>query len=79
MPNIRIIGDKPPTLEEAQEIVGGNVQMLLLIDGRQMLVDEDGLAKKKPLNVEATKLVAGLYNGNVVGDVLILSGPAKWR
>ncbi len=72
----RFLRDKPPTLEEAQAAVGGNVQMLTLENGDQMLMDEDGRLKKLPINVSATKR-AKEY-GNVVGSVLILVGPARW-
>jgi len=45
MPRTTFISTKRPTLANAQRIVGGNVQMLTLADGSQMLVDEDGLAR----------------------------------
>lgn len=64
----------PPTLEEAQAIVGGYVEMVMLPEGDQMLVNEDGLMLKLPLNTVAS-MIAGRP---IVGDVVVLSGTAKW-
>lgn len=71
--------ERKPTLEEAQAIVGGYVQLLELPDGSQMLVDEDGIAKEKEVNSVASVMTHGLYRGAILGDVLILSGLACWR
>lgn len=79
MTTITRMTDRRPSLEEAQNIVGGYVQMLYLRDGSQMLVDEDGIAKCKEVNKEASKMTRGIYLGDVLGDVLILSGDARWR
>lgn len=63
-----------PTLQEAQEIVGGYVQMLTLDDGSQMLMDEDGRMKDLPVNDKASLLAGQVIRGNV----LVLQGPALW-
>lgn len=65
---------KAPALEEAQKIVGGYVQMLKL-DGKQMLVDEDGLSKNLKPNHRASE-IAHTY---IVGTAIVLSGKARWK
>jgi hypothetical protein len=77
VPEVKKLSDVPPTLEEAQEFVGGYVQMLTLRDGSQMLINEDGRVKRLPPNVEATILAE--HYGPIVGSVLVLSGSAKWK
>lgn len=83
MPKVTRISDRRPTLEEAQTLVGGYVQLIGLSGGRQMLVDEDGLLKRLPTNPEATAEVVGEgvlvdVQRGIVGDVVILSGAARW-
>ncbi len=79
MPKITRMSDKKPTLEEAQAIVGGYVQLLELPGGSQMLIDEDGITKQREVNEEATLMTHRLYLGSILGDVLILTGDACWR
>ncbi len=74
-PTVTYLYETPPTLEEAQKIVGGYVEMIYLPDGRQMLVDEDGLSKYLARNLLAS-VVAGRP---IVGRALILSDTAKWH
>jgi hypothetical protein len=65
-----------PTLEEAQKLVGGYVE-LVKIPSRpdiQLFVDEDGLMKNLPPNEDATRL-AGIP---IVGPALVLEGEARW-
>ena len=79
MPKTHFRSKEPPSIEEAQKIIGGYVQLVPLPDGTQMLVDEDGLAKELPLNVSASERAASAgYFPHIVGDVLILTGPARW-
>ena len=66
---------EPPTLEEAQAIVGGYVEIVYLPDGSQMLVDEDGISKGLEVNYSAS-MRAGPA---ILGDVLILTGRALWK
>jgi hypothetical protein len=65
-----------PTLEEAQEFVGGYVQLFesRIYPKTQLLVDEDGLCKSLPINPIASR-IAGTF---IVGPALILSGEARW-
>lgn len=64
----------PPSLEEAQRLVGGFVEMITLDDGDQLLVDEDGRIKGLPVNSIATLIAKRL----IVGRALLLCGEARW-
>lgn len=74
MTEITVRHETPPTLEEAQRIVGGYVTLIHLRDGTQMLVDEEGLVKGLPPNIHASRMAGQL----VVGPVLILAAAARW-
>ena len=69
--------DHRPTLDEAQEIVGGWVEMFprsYMIDKKLIIYgNEEGLQRQLPVNKEASKLV---HSTKVVGDILVLEG---WR
>tara|TARA_R110000765_G_C18443949_1_gene547451 strand:+ start:239 stop:460 length:222 start_codon:yes stop_codon:yes gene_type:complete len=71
---ITYIKDKRPSLQEAQAIVGGNVELVIDDGSMQMLVNEEGLLKNLPLNKEAS-LMAGRP---LVGPALVLKGDALW-
>ena len=61
-------------LWELQEIVGGYVEFIHLPNQRIMIVDEDGKAKRKPVNEKATKLLQEAFTNRhqtIVGDVLV--------
>ena len=75
MTKLETIEDKPPSLEYAQEFVGGFVEMLYLSEGRQLLFDEEGLFKKDP---ETNPLASELADRQIVGDALLLRGKAVW-
>ncbi len=67
-----------PTLKEAQEIVGGYIEVIRCnsIPVKKMVVDEDARIKtpQKPINIEASKICnQGI---SILGDVIILEG---WR
>jgi hypothetical protein len=64
-----------PTVEEAQAMVGGYVEVVDLADGGQLLVDEEGLLKNLNTNVVASFL-AGRH---IVGPAVLLRGKAKWN
>jgi len=68
------ITDKRPTLKEAQDIVGGYVEMVIDTDLMQLMVDEEGLLKNLPFNPEASKMA----DRHIVGSALILKGAAMW-
>lgn len=65
--------DEKPTLEKCQEFVGGYIEIIFTSDGRQIIVDEEGRLKGKPINVDATEEA----NRTIVGDAMILSGEAR--
>lgn len=72
--SVTIIKDKSPTLEQAQHIVDGYVELHTMRDGRQMLMNEEALRLGMELNLEASKL----FGASVHGPVVILEGEAKW-
>lgn len=66
-----------PTLEEAQKLVQGYVEMRSFThDGiaAQALFNEDGLLKKMQPNIVASELVGIM----LVGPVVILTGSRRW-
>ena len=69
------IKEQKPTLKEAQELVGGYVAIIDLPDNKQMMVDEDGLLKRKKINEEATAIAGQV----IVGDAVVLSEKARWQ
>lgn len=78
----RVISEKSetPTLEEAQEFVGGYLQMCPIMNAPtkeplQLYADEDGISKKLPVNPNAS-LTAGYP---ILGNCLILKGEACWQ
>lgn len=78
-----VVGDKP-SLEKAQEYVGGYVQAFpVRYEGRMgtMLCDEEGFIKNKPINHRATKIVRQYAESigrgpsqDIVGNVIVLLG-----
>ena len=86
-PKTTYIKDKTPTLEELQEMVGGYIQVVRSADTeKQIIIDEEGKLKGKPINKDATELYVGEAQDDtsaewdydiIVGDVVILSGEAK--
>lgn len=65
---------QPPTLEEAQALVGGPVEQLTLRDGSQLLVHEEGLLLDLAYNPDASAIADRL----IVGNALLLTGTARW-
>ena len=57
-------------LSELQKVVGGYIETVNTIDGRLMIVNDEGKLKGLPFNQEATKLIR--YDV-IVGDVLVCS------
>ena len=69
----KIITASRPSLEEAQEAVGGFIEMIPVEHG-QLLVNEEGLIMSLPLNPTASQ-IAGRP---IVGNALLLKGAAQW-
>jgi hypothetical protein len=61
-------GDKF-TLEEMQAAVGGLIELIILHDGRDMWINEEGLILGLPFNISASTL----YGKAIMGDVLVTS------
>ena len=62
------------TLKELQGLVGGYIECVTLLDGRRMVLNEDGKRLQLPLNEAATHLLhvaGGALDDFVVGDVLL--------
>ena len=82
-PKLVIRRKKSPTLEEAQGFVGGHVELVMLNDGSQMILNENGMTEKLPSNRHATRIAknSGVNMGyrGILGNVLFLRGEAKWK
>ena len=73
---IHVFDTEKPSLERAQELVGGLVEMVRSPTDPdiQVLVNEEGLLKDLPFNEEASEMC----NTGIVGDAIILKGKARW-
>lgn len=73
---IHVFEDRRPSLQEAQELVGGLVQMVRSPTKQdwQILVNEEGLLDGLPFNEEATKICGT----GIVGPAIVLKGNARW-
>ena len=73
---IHVFEKEAPSLERAQELVGGLVEMVRSPTDPdiQILVNEEGLLVDLPFNHEASKLCGT----GIMGDAIILKGEAKW-
>jgi hypothetical protein len=65
--------EERPSLEQAQIIIGGWVEMIHVGDV-QVLVDEEGLIKQLPINEEASDM----FGRPLYGPVLVLENEARW-
>lgn len=69
-----------PTLDEAQQIVEGYIQLLKAKDSKTgelvtLVVNEDGKPQELPVNLLATKLFGpSIYGGYLVGNIIVLKG-----
>lgn len=66
-----------PSLAEAQEFVGGYIQMCVPQGDRecQMLMDEDAKMKGSPVNLQGTQL----YQHEAIrGNIILLRGNCRW-
>ena len=78
----KIIDDEKntPTLKEAQDFVGGNVECIGWPNGDLLIVNEEGKLKGLPLNPEATLLWKMTFDNDnyVTGRKDIVVGPALY-
>jgi hypothetical protein len=65
--------EERPSLEQAQSIIGGWVEMIHVGDV-QVLVDEEGLIKQLPINDKASDM----FGRPLYGPVLVLENEARW-
>ena len=75
------IDDKEPTLKEMQKMVGGYIEVVYAENGDQIILDEEGRLKEKPINEDASEHWLGDKwdndTANIVGDAIVLSGKAR--
>ena len=86
-PKTKYITDIEPTYEEMKKFVGGYIEVVESADAKHdIILDEEGKLKGKPINKEATELYVGEEQDDtsagwgfdyIVGDVMILSGDAR--
>ena len=73
--------DGEPTLKAMQEAVGGYIEVVYAENGDQIILDEEGRLKGKPINEDASEHWLGDRwdndTANIVGDAIILSGKAR--
>jgi hypothetical protein len=85
-PVLAIVRDRAdrPTLQEAQEFVGGYIEVIHTPAGDQVLVNEDGLMLDLPANDEARAFLAEAFGvqedriAPIVGAAIVLQGEARW-
>ena len=73
--------DGEPTLKAMQEAVGGYIEVVYAENGDQIIIDEEGRLKGKPINEDASEHWLGDRwdndTANIVGDAIVLSGKAR--
>jgi hypothetical protein len=73
-PMTTVLMETPPTLADAQALVGGVIEVVSLPHGDQLLCDADAIDKGLPWN----RLASRMADTYIVGPVLVLIGPARW-
>lgn len=69
--------DRRPTLKEAQDIVGGYIELVKVGNNKTLVVDDEGKIKGKPTNQVITRIYGSqIYGGYITGNVIVLEG---WR
>ena len=64
-----------PTLKEAQDLIGGYVEIINVGDNTFLVVDSDGKLRKLKVNMAITREFGrNVYGGYIVGDVIVLEG-----
>lgn len=67
--------DHRPSLKEAQEIIGGYIELVKITGNKTLVVDEEGKIKDKPTNKAITdRYGRQIYGGYIVGNVIVLEG-----
>jgi hypothetical protein len=60
------------SLEELQTLVGGYIEVTRTVDGRFLVLDEEGKLKRKDLNIFATRLYVYGRHDPIVGDAVVI-------
>ena len=60
------------TLNDLQTLVGGYIEVGRTLDGKFLVLDEEGKLKGKPLNIQATWMYQYGRRDPIVGDVVII-------
>jgi len=71
---VLISKEDQPSLKEAQDFVGGLVELVNLPNEDQMLVNEEGKLERLPIN-DAASTASGQ---RILGNAIILVGDARW-
>jgi len=73
--------ESKPNLKQLQKMVGGYIEVVTAKNGDQIILDEEGRLKEKPINKDASEHWLGDKwdndTANIVGDAVILSGKAR--
>ena len=86
IPQTKVIADKKPTLEEMQDFVGGYIQVVVGVDGSQIIINEECKIHGLPMNMVATTFYLGedwdddtsaMVHDVLVGNAMILKGKAR--
>ena len=81
-PKFTTIEDEQPSLEKAQKLVGGLVELVTLTSGDQLLINEEGLLKNLPVNEHATYIASHqsyvMMHDGIRGNAVLLKGSARW-
>ncbi len=57
---------------ELQTLVGGYIEVVSTIDGKYLVLDEEGKLKHKPLNIAATRIYKYGRRDAIVGDAVVI-------
>jgi hypothetical protein len=61
-------------LEELQKIVGGWIEIVRTLDGKKMVINEEGKNKQMALNILATRIYIYGRHDPIVGPALVVTG-----
>ena len=67
--------EEKPSLKEAQEFVGGLVELVPLPEGDQLLVNEEGIMHNLPINYPASFQASTI----ILGNAILLEEEARWN
>jgi hypothetical protein len=60
------------SLEELQTLIGGYIEVVSTIEGKYLVIDDEGKRKRKPLNAAATRLYKHGRSDVIVGDAVVI-------